>query len=383
MTDRNFNSPAYVLAIHMLATLIRNTVSRRIENLIIHVTNRCPGHCQHCFSRNQDWLSPEGPGLPQNNDGQTPTVSSHLATAPSAMAELTIAEIAAIAHSLNPLTWVGIGGGEPFLRDDLPEICRLFDTTDLAIPTSGWLVERTVRTCVQLFQEQGSKLAIFVSLEGFQPTHDAIRGKGSFARAIQTLKGLKKISGLRVGVISTATHLNWRELPELARFLQEFKLCTYKVNLLRGTPADSSVHLPTLEELQELGQQLASILNHNRYQWQGMGGEVLSRFHAHYAKQQWRLQLRTLEKQCQIVPCLAGRCHVVVYANGDVAPCELLPPVNNIHQSPLNDILTTPAWHDCIRRIRNHECFCTHECNLTNSVLLDIPSLLRTVLSGS
>jgi hypothetical protein len=48
---------------------------------------------------------------------------------------------------------------------------------------------------------------------------------------------------------------------------------------------------------------------------------------------QWA-KLKTLTKQAQVIPCLAGILSVVVYANGDVGVCEMHKPLGNLRQNP-------------------------------------------------
>ncbi|MGH7753129.1 MAG: SPASM domain-containing protein, partial [Gemmatimonadales bacterium] len=76
-----------------------------------------------------------------------------------------------------------------------------------------------------------------------------------------------------------------------------------------------------------------------------------------------------LEEQTQVVPCLGGQIHLVVYANGEVAPCEILPSVGSIRKTPLHDIVSGPAWAKAVAGIRRKECHCTHDCNQQENIL--------------
>jgi len=74
-------------------------LASRPVHLILHVTNRCNLRCRTCFV---DF---------DNYQGK----------------ELTLKEIERISKYLGKLIWLDVGGGEPFLRDDLHDICALFD----------------------------------------------------------------------------------------------------------------------------------------------------------------------------------------------------------------------------------------------------------------
>ena len=69
--------------------------------LIFQATNKCNSKCLMCFK----WQE----------------LNKSLGK------ELSISDIEHITKQLPNLSSVVIGGGEPFLRDDLPDICRLFE----------------------------------------------------------------------------------------------------------------------------------------------------------------------------------------------------------------------------------------------------------------
>ena len=83
------------------------------------------------------------------------------------------------------------------------------------------------------------------------------------------------------------------------------------------------------------------------------------------------MAFRTLKEKKQIIPCLAVQRHLVIFSNGDVSPCELLPPVGNIKQKSLQEILKGQLLKQSVEKIRAGSCYCTHECNMLDSILLN------------
>ena len=86
------------------------------------------------------------------------------------------------------ITLEDIKGGEPFIRQDIPDIVReLYKKSDrIVISTNGYFTDRIIALCRQF-----PKVGIRISIEGLQATNDAIRGiPDGFNRGYQTLKTL-------------------------------------------------------------------------------------------------------------------------------------------------------------------------------------------------
>ena len=110
--------------------LSRTRFRRQLDFLIYFVTSRCQGNCRSCFY----WR-----GL---NRGR----------------ELSLSEIERIVPSLGPFHTLLLSGGEPFLRQDLVQICQTFyknnQPKSIIIPTNGILynlipgkVEEILKAC--------------------------------------------------------------------------------------------------------------------------------------------------------------------------------------------------------------------------------------------
>ena len=107
----------------MILKTLRYALTRDFRtplHLTLFVTGGCDSACRACFN----WRN--------LNRGE----------------DLTFGEIERVSAFLRRLLWLHLSGGEPFLRDDLPEICRLFRVDNraayLAVPTNGWNTGRIV-----------------------------------------------------------------------------------------------------------------------------------------------------------------------------------------------------------------------------------------------
>jgi radical SAM protein with 4Fe4S-binding SPASM domain len=121
-----------------------------------------------------------------------------------------------------------VSGGEPLMRDDIPEVCREAKRRGLRVlvSTNGTLITDQV---VYYLKRCGVDY-VGVSLDGLGQTHDEIRGaKGSFARALQSLKMLRD-SGIMTGVRMTVFKKNLKDVPRLIELLEEIgvnRFCLY------------------------------------------------------------------------------------------------------------------------------------------------------------
>jgi len=162
-----------------------------------HLTERCNLRCRHCYQTDR------GSG------------------------ELPRAEIREVADEVSELLedWAEtygivfspsftITGGEPFLRADLFECVSELEGRgfELYLLSNGTLIDREK---AKLLKEHGFR-GVQISIEGPEPVHDAIRGHGSFRKA---MAGAAQVisAGIPVTLNVTLSKLNSDYLGDLAR----------------------------------------------------------------------------------------------------------------------------------------------------------------------
>jgi len=325
-------------ALKVLGDVIRYRIRPSVRHLILHVTNVCNMRCQHCFVNFEE----------KPND-------------------LTFQEIETVARDINDLIWLDIGGGEPCLRKDLVEVVGLFRAREISIPTNGWFPDRITRVAEAIHERTQGRLIVTVSLDGFEETHDEMRMKGSFKKAHETIRRLREIQGLRVKVNTVLCERNCREILDFMRYVRDLGVDYQSLLLLRGNPINPLYKLPPLDTMRKIGEQLPEILEGYEFGRKGLFRSILRNYQA----VKWETQMRTLEEETQVVPCLGGQIHLVVYANGEVAPCEILPSVGSIRKTPLKDILASREWAQVVAVIRGKDCNCTHDCNQQENILFE------------
>ncbi len=118
-----------------------------------------------------------------------------------------------VINKLPEMAFTNITGGEPFVRQDLPEIVEALykKTNRIVISTNGYFTDRILDLCKR-FQNIG----IRISLEGLRETNDQIRGiPNGFERGYQTLKTLVEMGHKDVGMAMTVQDQNCMDLVPL------------------------------------------------------------------------------------------------------------------------------------------------------------------------
>ncbi len=322
----------------------------RIQHLILHVTDRCNLRCKHCFVN-----------LTEKNTIR-PTDTRR------------------IADALGSILWLDIGGGEPFLLDELPELIAPIDCEVLGISTNGHDAEKIAAAATAILQTARARdVVVSVSIEGFREDHTEIRGnKNNYDAAFDTLRSLRDVAErdprLRVKCNTVVTNRNADGLIDFMAFMQQGGLIDFhSIILMRGGAYDTHTQLPPMEKLKALRPEIFRILD--QYMW-GCG-RFKRAFLRKYYRFLWDVSFGNLETGGQVIPCTGGQTHLVVWANGDVSACELLPPFGNIHEQSLPDILSGQDRKDRVKMIKRKECSCTHNCVMLDSILFNPKSYTK------
>ena len=123
---------------------------------------------------------------------------------------------------LPKMYFTNITGGEPFIREDLPEIVReLYKKSDrIVISTNGFFTDRIIKLC-----EEFPNVGIRISIEGLEETNNKIRGlEDGFNKGYSTLKKLVEMKHPDVGFGMTVQDANAKDLVPLYELSNELNM---------------------------------------------------------------------------------------------------------------------------------------------------------------
>lgn len=318
-------------------------------HLTFFVTNRCQCRCRHCFHWQELNRNPER--------------------------EMSLAKIDRVAHSLGPLLWLSLTGGEPFLREDLPEIAGIFYGRNrprhLTIVTNGQLPDRVALWMPRIARGAPESFIHFnISIDGMGEAHDEMRqSPGAFDKVLETARCMREIRrthpNIGLGVATTFNRHSQHQMDELVELMRvEVRPDHWDISLVRSPAKDPEVQEVDLEAFFAWKDRLDSLLSKReipyfKYPLARLG---LARHFVHndYVR-------RYVRRPVYSVPCQAGRLSGVLYPDGQVAACEL----EGFGLGNLRDFdhdfgrLWKSAEARAVRtRVSSSRCHCDHGCNI-------------------
>ena len=326
--------------------------------MIYFVTKRCNAKCAHCFY----W---------ESLNARRPN-------------ELKLEELESITASIGRLLYLRLSGGEPFLRKDIFDLIGIFvkncAPSYIGIPSNGFYTDRIVAFAKRT-GELKTRVEIGLSIDDLGEHHDRVRGsKGAFEKALQTFKALKEVKkhvpSLSVGFITTAIKSNQSRLIELFNCLQALEPDGIACNIVRD---DTKV--PEEKDIDhEISQKFSDMCDDYGNSRSAGRNDFFSRMRQEKTLLAHEIRQKTLATNSFQIPCVGGTNMIVMYADGEVHPCETLGyEIGNIRDFDLNmiELLRSERARSIRSKILNENCFCTHECFTTASITFRKKQLLR------
>lgn len=230
-------------------------------------------------------------------------------------------------------------GGEPTLRDDLPELIAYAE--DLGAITG--LLTNGVRLAdagyVRKLKEAGLDY-VQVTLESARAdVHDRMVGADAFALTVRGI-GNAVAAGIHVLTNTTITRANRDGIEEIVPFLKGLGTTTFAVNSIIRAGRSRRVDRGLGEE------ELLPLLNRLRRRAEESGMRFIWYTPTQYCR------LNPVENDLGVKQCTAGKYNLAVEPDGTVIPCQsFFRPLGNI----LNDPFARIYGHDFLESLRRRD----------------------------
>jgi SynChlorMet cassette radical SAM/SPASM protein ScmE len=283
---------------------------------------------------------------------------------------------------------VTIGGGEPFFRQDLPELIEgIFrNRMRFNILSNGTLITEEM---ADFLASTGRCDGVQVSIDGSVPTtHDACRGEGNFHKAMQGIKSLRKYN-VPVPVRVTVHKHNVRDLENVAKLLLEevglpsfstnaasyMGLCRQNAEQVQLTAEDRSLAMETLLKLEK------------KY-----NGRISATAGPLAEGRDWLEMEKACQQKIEMIP---GRGHLsgcngpmeklAVRADGVIVPCDQM---SHVELGRINRDNLQEVWqeHAALKRLRERHKIALSDfefckgCEYINYCTGNCPALAYTIL---
>ena len=308
--------------------------------------------------------------------------------------DLKLDEIEKVFKSMKPVYFFNISGGEPFMRDDLPEIvelaCKYLKPRVVHTPTNAILSDKIVRDTeriVRVVRDYDSSVPVTVkpSIDGIGEKHDEIRGvKGNFMCLLKTIEGLKKLEEkydnfhLELGTVISNFNIN--DLDEIEDFVHSLGVESYR-NEVAECRAEffnlSDPITPPADVYRRLIRDFAKKVENNIGKKKKLARTTEAMRVVYYD-----IAGKILDEKRQVIPCYAGVSNVHINYDGGVWPCCVLgydQEMGNLrdYDYDFQKLWSSRKAKEVRKYIRDNNCACPLANQAYSNELLHLPTLIR------
>jgi len=248
-----------------------------------------------------------------------------------------------VIRKLPDMYFTNVTGGEPFVRQDLPDIITELrkKTRRIVISTNGFFTERIVELC-----KRYPDLGIRISIEGLNEANDLIRGlPGGYARTQATLKKLQEMGLKDIGFAMTVQDKNYQDLVTLYRMASD-------LNYEFATAAVHNSHY--FQKKDNRIENKEAVIG----EFKRLIGELLkSRKVKEWVRAYFNYGLiNYIQGQPRFLPCEMGQSGFFLDPWGDVLPCNGMDekmPMGNLKEQSWDEIWNSPRAKEVRQAVKD------------------------------
>lgn len=308
--------------------------------------------------------------------------------------DLSLAEIEKIFKTIGHVYFFNVSGGEPFLRDELPEIIEQAITylspRIVHIPTNGIATRRIEKGVLKILSIMDKcapnvPLTVKPSIDGIGPKHDKIRGvKGNFAKLLETIKVLKAIEKdyprfhLELGTV--VSNFNINDLSEIEDFVHDLGVESYRNEIAEQREEFFNIGediTPSGEVYEQLMERFKEKIKKNLHKKKKLARTTESLRLVYYD-----LVGDIMKQETQTIPCFAGISNAHLNYNGELWPCCVIGyknPLGNLRDCgyDFKTVWRSKQAQKVRADIKAKKCWCPLANQAYSNILCHPPSLLK------
>jgi MoaA/NifB/PqqE/SkfB family radical SAM enzyme len=307
--------------------------------------------------------------------------------------ELTLPEIERFSRKFGPLLSLVLTGGEPFMRQDLPEICKIFyknnDAFAINISTNGFFSEQIEKAARQILRDcKKAVLSIDLSIDDLGEKHDRMRGlPDAFNKMLDThdrlLKLKKSYPNLWVKANTTFCAYNQDRMGEIRKGIKrDFNFDDHSISLIIGNPRDSHANKISLEAYAK------SVRQYEKEKKAGSKG-LIERLLSILRTEVHDEILRSVYEKTPRFKCTALKKVIFIDEVGDLYPCGMIKDsLGSLRENgydPRKIMRSSRAREVAAQQGIHSGCYCQWDCGIFNNIVYDsknYPRILKRLLTG-
>ena len=250
---------------------------------------------------------------------------------------------------------INISGGEPFMRDDIPEIIAVLrehlDDPRFVFSTNGMLTDKIVKQALEM-----APVAIRVSVDGVGEVHDEIRNvKGCFERVTGTVRKLKEAGIKDLGLACTGSKDNPGALAGVKKLAEELG-----VDYVCSVVHSSELYFGDQEDMVPRDETTRNdLITISRNQLRSTRPKDW--FRAYYTDG----IIDYIDGKPRREPCTAAVQHIHVDHRGIVYPCNILNrPLGDLKEKTWEEIEASATTPEVLEEVRTCPIQCWMSCTV-------------------
>lgn len=300
--------------------------------------------------------------------------------------EFSLEEFRKTFYSMSDVYWLTLSGGEPILRDDLPDIAEaayeIIHPAIINIPTNALAKDTAKKAADVAAACPKSTVVVNVSIDGVGREDDRIRGvAGAYDAAVKTVGKLKEVKAknLVVGVHTVISKQNVDCIPETFDAIMELEPDSYVTEV-----AEERVELDNIGSgVTPSPTEYSIIADFLLHEMDSKKTRGLPKITQAFRKRYYEIAKKVLREKRQVIPCYAGIASAHINPAGDVwACCVRAESIGNLrdHDYDFKRIWKFPTADKIRHSIEKGECACPLANAHYTSMLCHPPTLGRVLL---